>query len=113
MQGQLARHGRLARALQADEHDNRRRLRPQVQPPRFAQRPHQFVVDDLDHLLARRQAAHHFLADSAFAHAANELLHHLEVDVSLQQRQAHLAHGDVDVALGQLAALLQVVEDGL
>jgi hypothetical protein len=32
------------------------------------------------------------------------LLDDLEVDVGFEQRQAHLAHGRIDVGLGQLAA---------
>ena len=41
------------------------------------------------------------LPDGALAHGGDEVLGDLEVDVGLEQRAAHLAHGLVDVLLGQ------------
>ena len=41
------------------------------------------------------------LPDGALAHGGDEVLGDLEVDVGLEQRATHLAHGVVDVLLGQ------------
>jgi len=60
-------------------------------------------VHDLHDLLARREALHHLGAEGALLHVGDELAHHLEVDVGLQQRDADLAHGRIDVLVAQLA----------
>jgi hypothetical protein len=69
-------------------------------------------VHDLDHLLAGREAVQHVRAHRPFANAVDELLDDCEVDVGLEQRQADLAHGLVDVVLGQPPLALEAVEGG-
>ena len=44
---------------------------------------------------------------------ADELAHDLEVDVGLEQREADLAHGGVDVLGGELAVALETLHDAL
>ena len=68
---------------------------------RVAEERDQFVADDLDDLLGRRQAAQHVLADRALAHAIDERLDDLEVDVGLEQRHADLAQRRLDDRLRQ------------
>ena len=63
----------------------------------------QLFVDDLDDHLGRRQAFHHLSAHRACGDCGGEILRHLVVDIRLQQRQAHLAHGLLDIGFGQLA----------
>ena len=70
----------------------------------------QLVVDDLDHLLAGRQAVEHLVPDRPLADARHEVLDDLEVDVGLEQREADLAHGGVDVGFADPAATGQVAE---
>ena len=70
----------------------------------------QLLVDDLDHLLTRRQAVEHVGADGLLADARDEVLDDLEVDVGLEQGQADLAHGGVDVGFADPAAAGQVAE---
>ena len=53
----------------------------------------------------------HLRADGALLHAGDELLDELEVDVGLEQRLAHLAHGVGDIFLGELALAAQPVKD--
>ena len=53
------------------------------------------------------------LADGLLLHGVDEGPHHLEVDVGFQERHAYLAHGFLDVVLGQTAAAAQPVEDAL
>ena len=55
----------------------------------------------------------HVLPERALLHRRGELLDDLEVHVGLEQGEAHLAHGLVDVVLGQLAARADIAEGGL
>jgi hypothetical protein len=82
-QGQLGGHRRLAGPLQADQHDHVRRRAGQVQRRGIAQGVDQFFVDDLDHLLGGRQAAHDLGADGAFFDALDKGTDHFIVDVGL------------------------------
>ena len=108
---QLAGGGGLARALQADHKDRHRGGGVQVDWFRLrAQHLDQLVMDDLHHHLARRDRAQHFLADGLLAGLGNEILHHRQGDIGLQQRHAHFAHDLLDVALGEGAAPLQSLE---
>ena len=50
------------------------------------------------------------MPDRAFAHAADEVLDDLEVDVRLEQRQPDLAHRGIDVGLADPAPTGQVAE---
>jgi len=50
----------------------------------LAQRGDQLLVDDLDNLLGRRQAFHHFNADRPLAYAFDKVLDNPKVDVSFQ-----------------------------
>jgi hypothetical protein len=70
-------------------------------------------VDDAHDLLAGREALRHIRAERTLAHARDEVLHHLEVDVRLEQCEADLAHGAGDRLLVELAAATDVVERGL
>ena len=69
----------------------------------------QFVVDDLDQHLTRGQAAHHLLAQRLLAYLVDELAHHRQGDIGLQQGHAHLAQGVLDVVLGQATLATQIV----
>ena len=57
--------------------------------------------------------AEHVGAQAALLDRRRELLDDLEVDVGLEQREADLAHGLVDVVLGQRAAGADVGEGRL
>ncbi len=111
---ELARSGRLARALQTAEQDHRRRLggERELRAGRSEQLG-QLLVDDLHDLLARGQAREHLLADRALAHGGHERLDHAEVDVGLEQGEADLAHRAVDVVRTQRSARAQVAQGGL
>ena len=113
--GELAAGGGLARALEAGHEDHRRaRLaREDEVAAGAAHQLGQLLVDELHDLLARVQRLEHLGAERALLHRGGELLDDLEVDVGLEQRQADLAHGLVDVVLGQLAARADVGEGRL
>src|SRR3954449_7340946 len=100
--GELGARGRLARALEAGHEDHGRRPRRERDAHRgAAHQRRELLVDDLDDLLARVELADDLGAEAALLHRRRELLDDLEVDVGLEQRKADLAHGLVDVVLGQ------------
>ena len=70
----------------------------------------QVVMDDLDYHLARRYRANHILADRLLAHRGDEVAHHRQRDIGLQQRHADLAHRRGDIVLRQGAPPAQPVE---
>ena len=105
---QLGGGGRLARALQPDQHHHRR-LGVELQLVALAaQHLDQLVVHDLDDLLAGLDAVEHVGADApSRARSATKVLDDLVVDVGLQQGKPDLAQGDVKVGLGDLGLAAQ------
>ena len=51
------------------------------------------------------------LCSSARTYPRHEILDYAEVDVGLEQRQAHLAHGGFNVGLSHAPAARQLAED--
>ncbi len=100
---ELAAGGRLTGPLEPEQEDDaRRRARPFLSPPSvFAKQREQFVTDDLDDLLDRRQALEHGLIGRLVANPVDERLDDLEVDVGFEQREPNLAQRRFDVLLGQ------------
>jgi hypothetical protein len=110
-QRQLGGRGRLPRALQPREQDHRRAALGEGEPRvGAAHRRGQLLVDDLHHLVTRRQALRHLLADRTLLHAGDEVLDHLQVDVGLEQRETDLAHGLRDRFLVKPSASAKVAE---
>jgi len=100
--GQLGRGRGLAGALQAHEHDDVGDAAAQHKTRvGAAQKLGELVEHDLHDVLRRGERIEHLGGEAALLRAGHEGLHHLEVDVGLQQRQANLAHGGVDVLLGE------------
>jgi hypothetical protein len=105
--------GGLASALQAREQHDRRRLHAQVERAHaLAHHLDEFVVDDLDECLARREALVDFLADHPRPDTVDERLDDGQRHVRLEQRHAHLPQRVPDVFLGQAATPAQSVDDG-
>ena len=74
---------------------------------------HEFVVDNLDDLLAGLDALDDLVADGLLLHALDEVARDFEVHVGIEQREAHVAQRVADVGLGNLAEAAQVAEDVL
>ena len=103
--------GRFARALQADQHHDGRRLGSDLDLLVLAAHERgQLFVDDLDDHLRGREAFEHVRADAALGRLFDEVLDDLVVDVGLEQRQTDLAHGFLDVGLRQAALAAQLFE---
>ncbi len=116
--GQLARLGGLTGALQTDEHEDGGRRSGELNLAAAillaAEHGDQFLVDEAKDLLRRCDATQHLGADGrhgAFLHARDELFDQLEIDIGLEQRLAHLAHGLGHVLLGDPALATQALED--
>ena len=73
----------------------------------------QLLVDDADDLLAGRDRLQHLGPEGALADAGDEVADDLEVDVGLEQGDAHLAQRRVEVVLGDAAAAAEAAEGGL
>ena len=113
-EGELARRGRLTRALETDKHDDRRRVWADIEPAlRPAHELRELLVDDLDDRLRCCERVEYFLPDGTLLDALHEILNDLEIDVCFEQRHAHLAHRIVHVVLGQFAVSAHFLKDAL
>ena len=112
---ELGSMGGLAVALQAAHHQHGLALVFQAQVFRLiaAHKAGQFLVDDLDDLLGGGQALHDLLPHRALRNLSAEVLGNLVVDIGLQQRHTHLAHGGLNVGLVQLALAAQLFENAI
>ena len=81
-----------------EQQDDARPLARRLQPAfGVAEEREHLVADDLDDLLRRREAAEHVLPHRPVAHAVDERLDDLEVDVGFEQREPDLAQRGLDV----------------
>ncbi len=71
----------------------------------------EFVVNDLDDRLRRRQRRQHVGADGLFLDGVDEFFGDRKVDVGFEQRDAHFARDLVDVRFRQPAAVAKALED--
>ena len=69
-------------------------------------------MDDLDHLLGRLDRPQHVLARGQVTRLGDEVLDRRQGHVGVEQGQAHLAQGLVDVGGRQHASTGHPVEDG-
>ena len=113
--GQLGRSRRLARALQAHEHDDVGNAAAEFDAAGalLSEQVRELVEDDLHHVLRRGERIEHLGGEAALLGLGDEFLDDLEVDIGLEQRQADFAHGGVDILFGQLALAAQAAEDVL
>jgi hypothetical protein len=70
-------------------------------------------VHDLHDLLPRSQRLLDLGAERALSHVCDELLHDVEIDVGLEEREPDLAHRTRDRLVVECAAPAQVAERGL
>jgi hypothetical protein len=108
---QLARECGLARSLEPGEHDHRRRVLGQLDPPGLpAEDRHKLLVDDLHDLLGRVERAADLSAERPLADRRGELADDRQCDVGLEQGETDVADRGVDVGLGQPTLAPQVPE---
>ena len=110
--GQLGGSGRLAGALEAGHHDDRRRgARGGEVLLRAAEDGGELFLNDVDDGLGRRHAFEGAWFEGARLHLGDELADDLEVDVGFEQRDAHLAQRLVDILLAEPPAPSQLLKD--
>src|SRR3569623_2735081 len=110
--GELGGGRGLARPLQADQHDHRRRGDVEFEYRRIgAEQLDQRVVDELDDLLPRGDRAQHVLADRQLGRLVDEVPRDGQRDVRLEQRDAYLAHRRADIGFGKRTTTAQAIED--
>jgi hypothetical protein len=104
----------FARALQADDHEDAGRIVGETQL-RFmaAEDFDQFLIDDADDLLGRRERGEYFLAQDPLLHVFYQLFDDFEVDVGFEQGDADLAQRRIHVFGGEPAFAAQIFKDAL
>ena len=70
-------------------------------------------MDDLHDLLARRETLQDVLTEGTLLDRRGEALGDLQVDVRLEEREPHLAHGLRDRLLVETSAPAQIAERAL
>ena len=107
---ELAREGRLARALETgDENDGRRPFEADVRG-RAAHELGQLVAHDLGEHLSGFHGFQHVLTQRLLLHRVGEGLGHLVVDVGVDERPADLLERLGDVDLGDAPFALEYLE---
>ncbi len=108
---ELAREGGLTGTLQTGEHDDRRAALGEPHPAGLATEDRdELLVDDLDDLLGRVQRTGDLGTECPLLDLLDEGPDDRQRDVRLQQRDADLAGGGVDVRLAQAALAPEVLE---
>ncbi len=110
-EAELSGERRLARALEAGEHDHGGGGLGEPQPPGLAAEDgDELLVDDLDDLLGGVQRLGDLGAARPLLHVGDEGPDHGQGDVGFQQGDTDLACRGVDVRLGQAALAPEVLE---
>jgi len=109
--GQLAGKGCLTGTLEAGQHDDGGPVLGQADPAGFAAEDlHEFLVDDLDDLLAGVQRAGNLGTQGAFPHPAGELTHNRNGNIGVQKGAPDLPDGGIDVCLGEPAFTAEILK---
>ena len=110
--GKLCGRRGLTGALKANEHDHvgRAVLCKRELGVRGAEQRGELVQNNADDVLRGGERVKHLGVKALLLAARHEVLDHAEVDVGLEQGEANLAHGDVDVILGETTLAAKLVK---
>ena len=112
--GELAAGGGFAGALQPRHEDDARRLGGELEAGGVgAEGGDELVADDFDDLLGGREGGGDFGAEGLGANFFDEVAGDVEVDVGLEEGEADLAEGVVDVLVGEGALAAEGLEGAL
>ena len=78
--------------------------------PRATQGLDHCIIDDLDDLLARRDAVEHLGGGGAFTHPGDEVLHHRQGNIGVEQGKPDFAQGLGHIGLVERAPAAHAVE---
>ncbi len=106
----LRSRGRFAGAIQPDN-QNSTRFAEIERRGVAAEQDRQFVIKNLNDLLTGRDATQHGFAKCFFLDPGNEFFCDLKIDISLEQRQPHLAERGVDVHLADRPVAAKILKD--
>ena len=108
---QLAGERRLARTLQAGEHDHGRRVLREFEATLLAAEDvHEFLVDDLHNLLGGVERPIDLVTEGSLPHRRGEVLDDRQGDVGVEQGTPDFADGAVDIRCAELALAAEVLE---
>ena len=109
---ELGDRGRLSRSLQPHEHHRHGRRGGEIEPTAlFTHQPNQFLVNDLDDLLAWGERLQDVLAEGLATNRVRKLLDDLDVDVGLEEREADFAKRFLEVRLADARFAPELLED--
>ncbi len=111
VQRDLGGTGGFTRTLQTDHQDRNRRGGSEIDFLAFTQHVFQFVMDDLDDHLARRDRAQNIGTNCTFGGVGDKGFNDRKCDVRLKQGDAYFAHGLLDVGFFQRATFAQLIEN--
>src|SRR5262249_60336764 len=74
---------------------------------------HQLGIDDLNDLLLGRETFQDLLPQGLAFNTVDEVFDHAEVDIGLQESQAHFAQSLLDILFRQLAMATQATKNSL
>ena len=104
----------FSRTLQADNQEDARRFVRKAQL-RFvaAEDLDQFLVDNPDNLLIRREGLQNFRAHGAGLHRFDQLFDDFKINVRLEQRHAHFAQSRIHIFGGETTFTAHVLKNTL
>ena len=101
----------FTRTLKTDHHNDCRGLGIDIDLGCLAAHElYKLLVYDLNDLLSGKKALEHLRADSSLGDGLYKLLNDLEVYIRLKQRELYLAHALLDICLGELALVAELLE---
>ncbi len=84
--------------MQADQHDHHRRCSFEIKLAVLsAQQLHQFIANDFDELLLRRQTLQDFLAEGLGFDRVEKSFDDFDMNIGFEQRQTHFTERVVNV----------------
>ena len=105
--------GGLTRALQADDHPDRRRAGSEKRLGVFAEQVGEFIANDFDDLLIGGELQHDFAAEGSKADAGEKFINDREGDIAIEHRFANFGERGVQVFFGEFALAAKVFESAL
>ena len=114
MARQLRGRRRLSRTVQPDQQDHGRRRATEIEAARsLAEQADELAMNEPQEVLLGGEAAQHFLTERVPLDRFDEVPDDLQVDVGLEERQAHVAERVLDVPFGDPSLSLQLAQQGI
>ena len=76
-----------------------------------AEQDRQFIVENLNDLLARRNASEHRFAKRFFFDSGDEFFGDVKIDIGFEQRETDLAQRSINIFLADLSVTAEILEN--